>query len=431
MNVLVSLRRVVALILAMLPFFAARAQQSRLLAANPDAAGRILTLRTEQGGRLVPLPILQLGGGDAQVAVSFDEMSHDYHRYVYRLEHCDVNWQTTASLFYTEYANITQEDVPIEDYTESRNVTTHYTHYSFDFPNPDMRPTLSGNYRLTILCDDDDPIPVAEVCFCVVEPLVGVQAGLTTDTEVDIHASHQQVTFAVDCTALPARDLRDEVTTLVIQNGRLDNAVMGAPPSYVNGQRLIWDHQRELVFDAGNEYRKYEILSERYPGLHTEHIRYHDPFLHATLMTDEPRRNYLASEDQNGLNVIRNTDNFDDATETEYMITHFALALPEPLPDADVYLNAQWTTGGLCPAWQLHYDEASQAYLGAFMLKQGYYNYQYLVVPRTSRRGTLRGCTAPIEGNYYQTSNDYTILVYYHQPGARYTRLVGAASVSS
>lgn len=406
----------------------AAAQQSRILPC-PAECGTILTLRTDVKGILDPLPILTLGSND-EIEISFDEMSHEYHRYVYKLQHCDFNWKDTDGLFYTEFAESTQDEVLIEDYTESRNVTTHYTHYSFLFPNDDMQPLVSGNYRLTILCDDDDPTPVAEVCLRVVEPRVSITAEMTTNTEVDTNDRHQQIAMVIDATGINARDLRDEIHTVVLQNDRLDNAVVDAPPSYVNGTKLIWEHQRQLAFAAGNEYRSYEILSARYPGYHTESIHYYEPFLHATIMNDEVRRNYLAKEDLNGTSVIRNTDNEDDATETEYMLTHFALLCNDPYDDADVFINGKWTTGGISPDWRLQYDAKAKAYTGTFMMKQGYYNYQYLVVGhdaqlRSAPFGQPEGRTAPFEGDFYQTSNDYRILVYLQQSGARYDRLIG------
>lgn len=411
------------------------AQYSRILPAD-SSNGRILTLRTEIDGRLESQPVLSLGSRKT-IEISFDEMSHEYKRYVYQLQHCDFYWQPTEELFYSEFAESTQENVPIEDYTESQNVTTHYTHYSFSFPNADMRPLISGNYRLIILNDEgDEPMPVAEVCLRMVEPIVGITAEMTTNTEVDVNDSHHQILMTLDCTKLQSRDLRDEIHTVVMQNDRLDNAVIDAPPSYINGSKLIWDHQRQLVFDAGNEYRKFENLSARYPGLHTESIHYFEPFLHATIMADERRRNYLNAEDLGGVCVIRNTDNLDDATETEYMLTHFTLLCNEPLENADVYLNGQWTTGGLTDEWRLRYDENLQAYTGTYMLKQGYYNYQYLVVPRenalrTNVLGQPRGYTGRFEGDYYQTSNDYRILVYQRQRGARYDRCVGMRLLKS
>lgn len=415
------------LLLSILAFWAtmARCQESSITPVNV-AGGQVISLRAEMDGRLTSVPILTLGG-DERVLVSFDEMSHEYHRYVYRLEHCDFNWQTTEDLFYSEYADYTREEVLIEDYTESQNVTTLYTHYSFEWPNEEMRPLVSGNYRLKILLDEgDDPVQVAEVCIRVVERMVGINASVTTNTEVDMNDSHQQVVMEIDCGGLAARDLREEIHTIVLQNDRFDNSVKDAQPSYINGGRLIWDHQRDLVFAAGNEYRKFEILSARYPGLHTENIRYHAPYLHATIMTDEVRRNYLAAEDQNGINVIRNVDNYDDVSETEYMLTHFELKSARPVPDADVYLNGAWTTGGISPEWKLAYDPERGAYVGTFMLKQGYYNYQYLVVPRNGERTRTRD----FEGDFYQTENDYRILVYYRHPGARYDRLVGEKRIS-
>lgn len=411
----------------------AQGQTARILKADVPG-GHILTLRTEIDGVLENVPVIRLGS-DERVAVSFDEMSHEYHRYLYRLQHCDALWRPTEDLFFTEYAEATQEEIPIEEYTESQNVTTHYTHYSFDFPNEDLRPLLSGNYRITILSDDaDEPTPVAEVCVGVTESAVSISADMTTNTDVDWAVAHQQIEMEVDCKSIAARDLREEVRVLVMQNDRLDNAAVWPMPSYVNGSRLIWEHSRDLIFTAGNEYRKFENLSARYPGLHTESIHYFEPYLHATIMDDEQRRNYLATEDANGINVLRNVDNQDDVTETEYMITHFRLLCDEPWEAADVYLNGRWTTGGVSDEWMLRYDETEHAYVGAFMLKQGYYNYQYLLVPREGKFkrtpfGQPQGLTETFEGDYFQTENDYRILVYYKAPGARYERLVGMKMV--
>ena len=416
-----------ALLILFLTALPSAAQEARIF-------NTVTTLRTEVDGHLEPLPVITLDS-DEDFEVSFDVFSHNYHRFVYRLEHLNRRWKPTDELFFTEYAEATQTDVPIEDYTESQNVSTNYTHYTFRFPNADMRPLLSGNYRITILLDEesDEPLPVAEVYCCVVENSVAVKGAVTTDTETDYNDRHQQVTFDVDCSSLPARDYREDIFTTVLQNGRWDNAVIGAPPSTTRLGRLTWDHQRALVFPAGNEYRKYEILSARYPGLNVESVGWFPPYIHATIDTDEIRRNYLTTEDQNGINVIRNTDNTDDATETEYMVTHFQLHAPEPFYDAEVYLNGKWTTGGIAPEWKLNYNASSQCYEGAFMLKQGYYNYQYLVVPNGSPlpAPNSQSHTTSVEGDFYQTANEYRILVYFSTPGCRYHRLVGTALLDS
>jgi hypothetical protein len=138
------------------------------------------------------------------------------------------------------------------------------------------------------------------------------------------------------------------------------------------------------------------------------------------------RRSYLVQGDRNGTAVIRNTDNLDSNTESDYVLTHFTLEGDE-IPNASVYVSGQWCIGGLSPEYELHYNAQRQAYEGIAMLKQGYYNYIYL----TRQRGAQSGSTGPTEGNFYQTTNDYTIMVYARLSADRYDRLVGVATLKS
>ena len=61
------------------------------------------------------------------------------------------------------------------------------------------------------------------------------------------------------------------------------------------------------------------------------------------------------------------------------------------------------------------------------LLKQGAYTYQYLYVPP----GSERGFTALVEGNKYQTVNEYLIKVYHRRRGERYDRLIATGAVFS
>ena len=55
-------------------------------------------------------------------------------------------------------------------------------------------------------------------------------------------------------------------------------------------------------------------------------------------------------------------------------------------------------------------------------MKCGYYNYLYLCADKSDPQV---GSTMPIEGNYFQTENEYDIWVYYRPTGSRYWQLVG------
>lgn len=406
------------------PFFlltlVLNAQQSLLLDNN------LRTLRTEIDGTHYVLPVISIEGRET-IHISFDEMSHEYHRFTYRVQHADRNWQPTEGLFESEYLDTNRSNPTIDNFEESRNTTTLYTHYSFDFPNVEMRPLLSGNYRLYI-CDDDssDPdSPVAVVCFCVAESRASIAASVTTNTEVDWNGEHQQLEMNVSWRGLDVRDAREDIHTVVMQNNRLDNRVIDARPSYVNGDRLIWEHQRQLVFKAGNEYRKFETTSTRQAGMHTEALRWIEPYYNIILMPDEPRRNYLFQEDFNGISVIRNIDQGHSETESEYVLTHFILHAA-PLADEDeIYVTGQWAQPAFAPEYRMTYDEEIGCYTASLYLKQGYYEYQYLV--RENNAPTLN--STPIEGNYYQTTNEYDIYVYYTSPSERYDRLVGYTKI--
>lgn len=385
----------------------------------------IRTLRTELAGTLAPMPVLQLRSGD-RVKVSFDQMSHEGRRFFYRVLHCNFDWHPTDGLFPNEFIEANEEDIWIDKGIESQNTTTLYTHYQFNFPSGEARPLISGNYLLTIYDDSSDhPEAVAEVRVRIVEPLVGVSGRVVTNTDVDWNAAHQQVEMEVKADGLGG-DLRNGLRTIVVQNSRSDNAAVDVPPTAQMGNALLWQHARGLIFEAGNEYRRFELLSVRTPGLRVQRLQWFPPYYHATIAEDEMRRSYLMQGDRNGTAVIRNTDNLDSDTESDYVLTHFTLE-GEALPNTAVFLSGQWTVGGLQPEYEMHYNAERRAYEGALLLKQGYYNYIYL----SRQQGRQSGSTAHTEGNFYQTTNDYLILVYARVAADRYDRLVGVTTLKT
>ena len=409
------LRRTSLLFLFLL-CWATSLQAQLLLSLRDD----IRTLRCEVNGQLHPLPILPLGSGE-QMVVSFDQMSHDYHRFYYRVEHCDAQWRPTEGVFDSEVLSANQPEVLIEQYQPSRNTSTLYTHYAFTFPNAEVRPLLSGNYRLSIFDDAaPDAGPVAQVCLAVVDPQVAMAAELTTNTDVDWNRAHQQLSLKVDATRLNARDPANDLQLVVLQNGQWLSASWLGRPTFLHGAVLTWQHQPELIFAAGNEYRSFEWLSTQGTGMRVDHVGWHPPYWHTTLMLDEPRRNYLKVFDRNGTSVVRNVDNHDNDTESEYAYVHFAIATPE-LPDAEVYVDGAWVNRPFSDEYLATYNPETQAYEAAIFLKQGYYNYRYLVATKAEKRPL----TAPLEGDFYQTTNDYTVLVYYQSPTDRHQQLVG------
>ena len=69
------------------------------LTANAQFARTYLpSVRTAQvlpNGEWGELPVMHLQGDD-WLQFSFDEMSHVYHRYTYRIVHCNADWTQTG-----------------------------------------------------------------------------------------------------------------------------------------------------------------------------------------------------------------------------------------------------------------------------------------------------------------------------------------------
>ncbi len=394
----------------------AEAQQIRTFVPH------IMTPRLLPADEVDGLPILRLRGGE-QLEFSFDDLDTNYERYVYRIEHCDQRFTPTQGLLESSYLQATENTLPIDNYVPSRNTTTNYNHYSLRLPNGDMRMLLPGNYRLSVMRESEDSEEletVVESFFMVGEQRVGIQAEMTTMTDADYNNRHQQLTLEVDFSALRLSRPEEELSVYVVKNRRWGDIRKCPAPTFLTGSRMKWQHCRDLIFNAGNEFRKFETLSTEYPAMHVDHMGWNaesNSYV-ATLYTDEVRKNYLYDEDMTGGFIIRNTDNYDNDTESDYVDVVFRLNAPLRL-DAPIYVYGAWATDANRENYRLHYNEEHNLYEATVKLKQGYYNYYY-------------DCEDDrIEGNYYQTQNEYLILVYARPFGERYDSLVGWKIVKS
>lgn len=366
-------------------------------------------------------PILMLNGND-RLVVNFDYLGYDVHYLRYSVTHCNANWQP-SQLVGSEYVSgFNYAD--IDDYAQSEATYVHYYNYQFVLPNPDMELLVSGNYLLTVYEQDDPDKILFQTRFSVCEGAVGVYPQVTSRTDVDYNNRFQQVSFDVRYKPNQVRDPYNELTCIVSQNSRDDNAVVVTRPMMVAADHVTYDHNRDLIFPAGNEFRRFEIVSAHNINMGVQSIRYYEPMYHATLMVDEPRNEmqYLYDKTQYGRFTIRNAEAYgENALQADYMITHFTLDVGGKLNGGNVWLYGEFLNG--YPATQsiMKYDTSTGCYTSEILLKQGAYNYMYLWVPD----GTTVGLTSRIEGDHYETVNEYLVKVYDRPMGERYDRLVG------
>lgn len=386
---------------------------------------QIKTLQVRVAGEALSHPFIGLDS-ESRIEINFDALDPGFGRYAYNLIHCDADW-TQSDLSPIEYMDGFQGST-IEDFANAMSTTVQYTNYRLLFPNEDMRPKVSGNYALEVYNEDDPSHIVFTACFSVFEQKVGVAATVSGNTDIDTNSSHQQVSFAINHKNFPIPYPQSDLRIWVYQNNRRDNAVSNIQPMSILRDEIIYSNNRDLIFDAGNEYRRMEFLSDKYNGMRVENISFHNPYYHVELMADRSRAplSYQYDQDQDGRFYI-NCGNCDDPdTEADYHIVHFTLDA-DWIPGGNVYLSGDLFNNVLDERSRMGYNPEANRYEKSILLKQGHYNYQYLFVPD----GQARGETTPIEGNFFQTENEYSIFVFYRPMGARYDRLIGLACVKN
>lgn len=385
----------------------------------------IYTIQVNRNGNWNQNPVMALNGGD-NIKISFDRISeYSFSALRYKIHHCDAFWKRSTGISEIDYLE-GFNDNPIYDYGPSINTTVEYTHFDLTIPNRDMSLKLSGNYVVEVYNEDDPDTILLTACFSVVDPLVSVAATVSANTDIDTNKSHQQVSFNILHQAMNIRDPFTEIIAFVQQNNRLDNERMITKPTYISPGKLTYDHNKDLIFEAGNEYRRFETASYHYTGMNVKSIEYKRPDYIMNLETGYVRanRSYSYDQDQDGRFIIRNVDSENPGTEADYFITNFTLAMDEPLLE-NIYINGDITYNTFNDKYKLEYDNNDKAYHLSLLLKQGMYSYLYL-----TQVGD-RFSTGKVEGNYYQTENEYSVYVYYRPTGQRYDSLIGVQTIQS
>lgn len=378
----------------------------------------VRTLRVTVADNIFAPPMVVLGAGDC-LDISFDQLAEDRSYLRFRAVRCDADWQP-STIAESEWLDGFNESA-IEDYAFSRATTVHYVNYHFSFPNEDISPTLSGNYLLEVYSEDDPEEVWLQVRTMISEQVADVAVEISSRTDIDYNDQHQQLAISVDTehagVANPFNDLR----VVVQQNGRIDNEVTLIHPLRLSGHSAIFEHADPLIFEAGNEYRRMEIISTQFPSIGVDRIEYLHPYYHFTLFTDEPRygRGYAYDSTQHGRFFIREYNSAESDTEADYAVVHFILDQPQ-LDGWTIYLDGDFTCRRFDQASIVPFNPATGRYEKAVLLKQGAYNYQYLAV----RTGESVGTPRIIEGNKYQTTNEYLIKVYTRGPVDRTDRLI-------
>lgn len=414
--------KIYGLLLTLMVTASAFAQGDNYFYENATYKEGIKTVLAHRDGFALSNPVLGLHE-NLKLVFKFDDISPDVKDYSYTIVHCDAEWNET-NLSQTEYIDGFTEN-PIVDYALSYNTTFEYVNYQLRLPNQYMKFKLSGNYALVVFEDSDKDKKVLTQRFQVYENVVSVEGRIHRATQDAFKGSNQEIDFDIYHPNLNILNPREEVKVVIMQNYRWDNSIRDLKPLYIRDGQLNYNYNRENVFEAGNEFRYFDNRTNRMNGENIIATDFHRPYFHKTLKTDLVRANkkFFQYKEMNGKYSVESQDqevqDFD--TECDYTFCHFTLQLGAPLLGGSINVFGALNGWNANKSNEMTYNFDTGAYELGMLLKQGYYNFQYVYVPQ----GATKADHTNIEGSFWETENDYQIFVYYRDLASRYDRLVG------
>ena len=365
------------------------------------------------------LPIIKL---NERLHLSFDAINGNEDDFYYEIDHYNFDW-TPSQLMKSEYLQ-GFDNIRITNYENSFNTYQIYSHYRLQIPNKQTSIKKSGNYILKIF--DDYGEMVFSRKFMIYENLANVGVSIKRSRNVKYIQQKQSVDFKISSPTILFNNPKQTIKVAVIQNNNLNTAITNLKPQYTLGRELIYKYDSESSFWGGNEYLYFENKNVRAANIGVQFIDLKDIYEHY-LFTDIIRANrpYTYNPDINGNYLITavNADNLD--IEADYTVVHFSLQHPEML-DKNIHVYGSFNNYAVTEDTKMAFNLDSGFYETALVLKQGFYNYKYVII---DNNGNLD--EGAISGNFDVTENNYKVLVYYRNLGARYDRLIGVGEGSS
>ncbi|KIA87406.1 DUF5103 domain-containing protein [Flavobacterium sp. AED] len=368
------------------------------------------------------IPIFKLGEG---FQLQFDDLFGNEADYYYDITHCDYNWNPTE-IPKSEYLK-GFDNQRISDYTNSFNTLQIYSHYRLAIPNQFTQLLISGNYILKILNDNKEVVFSRK--FILYEDRVTVPIQVKRARTVSNLDSKHNLEFTIKSSTITFQNPIKNVKVVLLQNGQFNDAITNITPQYTIGNDLIYKYDAQTQFWAGNEFLYFENKDIRAANNNVARVDSNNEIYSSYLYTNNARTNYPYSvtQDVNGNFVVKNINATNSEIEADYAWVYFSLSAPTFRMNKDIYITGMFNNYNLTPENKMDYNEKKNLYEKAILIKQGFTNFQYTVA---DSKGIIDHENA-IDGNFYQTENDYSIMVYYRENTDRYDRAIGKGTANS
>ena len=381
----------------------------------------IKTISLVQSGQNA-LPIFRLGDS---FQLQFDDLNATEDNYYYIIKHYDYDWKP-SQLSRNEYL-IGFDDQRIMDYTNSFNALQIYSHYRVSFPNKNTQLKVSGNYIISVVDENRDVVFSRKII--VYEDLVSVPMQIKRARDVRQIEKKQNIDFSIKTSAFTFQNPLQNIKVLLMQNGKFNNAISNIKPMYTIGNDLIYKYDAETQFWGGNEYLFFENKNIQAANNSIARIDANSGLYNSYLYTNESRANkqYTYWPDINGNFLINALNRENPEIEGDYAWVYFSLSASSFIQNKNIYITGMFNNNVLSDENKMDYNAKKGVYEKAIMIKQGFTNYNYTIA---DPNGVIDNENA-VDGNFYQTENDYFAIVYYRENGQRYDRIIGKGIATS
>ena len=369
------------------------------------------------------VPVFQLAD---PFQLQFDDLFGNDSSYFYEIIHCDYNWNP-SDLQKRDYLQ-GFDNQRIQESSSSFNCLQIYTHYRLNLPNSNTQLKISGNYILKILNEDKEVVFSRK--FMVYEDLVSVPIQVKRARNVTNLDSKHNLEFTIKSNVINFQNPLKNIKTVLLQNGKLQTAIHNIAPQFTIGNDLVYKYDAPTQFWAGNEFLYFDNKEIRVASNNISRIDSQKEIYSSYLFTNEARANsnYYNWQDVNGNFVVRRLFTENSENEADYSWVYFSLSAPLfRSSDGAIYVTGMFNNYALTPENKMDYNTEKGVYEKAILIKQGFINYEYTA---EQVNGNIDSENA-IDGNFFQTENEYTVLVYYKENTDRYTRIIGKGTASS
>lgn len=383
-----------------------------------------------QYGNQMGYPIITLGSTNS-LELHFDELGTTIKNYSYTYQLCNADWKP-VELSEMDYIDGFLQN-RLNQYRISSIANVKYIHYQAMFPVKNSMPSKAGNYILKVFLNGDTSKLAFTRRMLVVNNSVPIGVTIKQPYNSAAVRTHQKVQFTINVTSLNIFNPQQQLKVVVLQNYKWDNAITGKQPVFMRGNNYEYNGEQDFLFPAGKEYRwlnlkSFRFLSERIDHIDKDSIPV-DVYLKPDL--DRSRDRILMLQDYDGMFEVNCTDANNPWWQGDYGHVHFTYVPSgnQPFMDKDVYIMGEMAGNIANDSTRLTYNATKGVYEKTLFLKQGYYNYQYVTKDKRVKNAPIE--TAYTEGDYWETQNTYTVLVYYRSLSGRADELLGATSINS